>query len=115
VTDQAPDVPEVDLDTLAAALAEGAPLIDVRTPEEYAEVRVPGARLIPLDQLGTRTGEVPKDQRVYVVCALGGRSLAAATALREAGWDAVNVTGGTHRWVEEGRPTESGPAEGAAR
>lgn len=102
--------PEVDLDTLALALAEGAPLIDVRTPEEYAQVRVPGARLIPLDQLGARTDEVPRDQRVYVICALGGRSMAAATALANAGWDAVNVAGGTNRWVEEGRPMESGPA-----
>ena len=112
MTDQPTPAPEVDLDTLAAALAEGAPLIDVRTPDEYAQVRVPGARLIPLDQLGTRTDEVPKDCRVYVICAVGGRSMAAATALKNAGWDTVNVAGGTNRWAEEGRPTESGPAAG---
>lgn len=102
--------PEVDLDELAAALAEGAPLIDVRTPDEYVTARVPGARLIPLDELRARIDEVPKGRRVYVICAVGGRSLAAATALNRAGFDTVSVAGGTIRWVEEGRPAETGPA-----
>ena len=102
--------PEVDLDELSAALADGAPLIDVRTREEYATARVPGARLIPLDELSARVDEVPRNGRVYVICAVGGRSLAAATALKNAGYDAVSVAGGTIRWVEEGRPAETGPA-----
>lgn len=99
---------ETDLDTLAAALDEGAVLVDVRQPDEYASVRVPGARLIPLDELGNRTEEIPREQRVYVICALGGRSLAAAKALHGAGWDAVSVAGGTNGWAEEGRPVETG-------
>lgn len=110
MTASPPPAPEVDLDTLAAALAEGATLIDVRTPEEYAQARVPGARLIPLDQLEGRVDEVPKDGRVYVICALGGRSMAAATALNAAGWDTVSVAGGTNGWVEQGRPHETGSA-----
>ncbi|HVF74103.1 MAG TPA: rhodanese-like domain-containing protein [Acidimicrobiales bacterium] len=110
MTDSPPPAPEVDLDALAAALADGAPLVDVRTPEEYEQARVPGARLIPLDQLNSRADEIPRDQRVYVICALGGRSMAAATALNAAGWETVNVAGGTNAWVEAGRPYESGPA-----
>lgn len=110
MTDSPPPVPEIDTDGLAAALAEGATLIDVRTPDEYAQARVPGARLIPLDELNARTDEVPKGERVYVICALGGRSMAAAQALNAAGWQCVNVAGGTNRWVEEGRPYDSGPA-----
>lgn len=102
--------PEVDLDELAVAMAQGAPLIDVRTPEEYVTARVPGARLIPLDELSARVDEVPKGRRVYVICAVGGRSLAAATALNRAGFDTVSVAGGTIKWVEEGRPAETGPA-----
>lgn len=110
MTDSPPPAPEVDLDALARALADGATLIDVRTPEEYAQARVPGARLIPLDQLQGRAEEVPKGERVYVICAMGGRSMAAATALNAGGWDTVNVAGGTNAWVEQGRPYESGPA-----
>lgn len=100
--------PEVGIDELAAALEAGAPVIDVRNPDEYAAVRIPGVRLIPLPELGNRLDEVPEDGTVYLVCASGGRSLAAAQALNRAGYDAVSVTGGTKAWVESGRPVERG-------
>ena len=103
-----PDAPEVDTARLAEALEEGAVLIDVRMPDEYVQVHVPGARLIPLPELGERAGEVPQGQQVFVICAGGGRSLAAAEALNNAGWDTVSVAGGTKAWVAEGRPVEAG-------
>jgi rhodanese-related sulfurtransferase len=99
---------EVGLDDLAAALEAGAPVIDVRNPDEYAEVHIPGVRLIPLGELGGRLAEVPRGERVYVVCAVGGRSLNAAKALNQAGYDAVSVAGGTKAWAAEGRPVEAG-------
>lgn len=102
-------VPEVGTAELADALAGGAPLVDVRTPDEYVEMRVPGAVLIPLPELGTRVGEVPSDCRVYVICASGVRSAAAVEALNDAGWDTVNVAGGTFGWAAEGRPLDTGP------
>lgn len=101
--------PETDTAGLAAALEEGAVLIDVRRPEEYAELRVPGAVLIPLHELATRADEVPRGERVFVICAAGSRSLAAVEALNRAGWDAVSVAGGTMAWAAEGRPVTSGP------
>jgi rhodanese-related sulfurtransferase len=100
---------EVSTEDLAEAMAAGAPVIDVRNEDEYAEERIPGVRLIPLSELGDRVEEVPADQRVYVVCAAGGRSLAAARALNQAGFDTVSVKGGTKAWAAEGRPVESGP------
>lgn len=103
------NAPEVTTADLADAMEEGACVIDVRNPDEYVEVRIPGVHLIPLSELGDRMEEVPQDKKVYVVCAMGGRSLAAATALNNAGYDAVSVAGGTLQWKEEGRPTESGP------
>ena len=106
-----PQAPEVGFDELAGALDRGAPLVDVRMPDEYEEAHVPGAVLVPLPELAQRAQEVPKDQRVYVICASGGRSLAAAEALNQAGWDAVSVAGGTKGWAAEGRPVCSG-AEG---
>ena len=99
---------EVDLDALAAALDTGAPVVDVRRPDEFVQAHVPGAKLIPLDDLGTRLHEIPKGERVFLICAMGGRSLKAATALQSAGWDAVSVSGGTDQWVEEGRPFKTG-------
>ncbi len=105
-----PKAPEVGFDELADALASGALLVDVRMPDEYAVVHVPEAVLIPLPELATRAREVAKEGRVYVICASGGRSLVAAEALNQAGWDAVSVAGGTKGWATEGRPVSRGPA-----
>lgn len=104
-----PQAPEVDTDELAGALEKGAVLVDVRMADEYEEVHVPGAVLIPLPELGGRTSEVPTGVRVYVICASGVRSLAAAEALNRAGWDTVSVAGGTKAWAAEGRPVRAGP------
>ncbi len=100
--------PEVSTDELASALDSGAYVLDVRRDDEYAEKHVPGVVLIPLDQLGARVAEVPTDCPVWVICAAGARSMNAATALRGVGVDAVSVAGGTNKWVEEGRPFETG-------
>jgi rhodanese-related sulfurtransferase len=105
------DIPEIDVVELAARREDGAPLIDVREEDEYAEARVPGAVLIPLGQVPDRVGEVPADGTVYVICAAGGRSARAVEHLRGQGIDAVNVAGGTKGWIAEGFPTESGPGD----
>jgi RND superfamily putative drug exporter len=105
---QRPQAPECNTAELAEALDGGAVLIDVRMPGEYAEVHVPGAVLIPLPELGARTDEVPADSQVYIICGGGSRSLHAAAALNNAGWDTVSVAGGTRAWVAEGRPVHTG-------
>ena len=104
------DVPEIDVDELAVRLAEGAPLVDVREPDEFEQARVPGALPIPLGEVPARVEEVPGDGTVYLICAKGGRSLAAAEFLRIRGIDAVNVLGGTEAWVIGGFPVETGLA-----
>lgn len=103
---------EIDLDTFAAAHAEGAPVLDVRNPDEYETAHVPGAVLIPLGDLAARQDEIPAGDPLYVICALGGRSLTATKALVEAGYSALSVAGGTNGWVEQGRPTVSGQEPG---
>lgn len=100
--------PEVTLDEFAAAHARGAYVLDVRQPDEYAAAHVPGAVLVPLDSLGARWEEIPTDDTVWVICAVGARSMKAATALRNAGVDAVSVGGGTNGWIELGHATTSG-------
>jgi molybdopterin-guanine dinucleotide biosynthesis protein A/rhodanese-related sulfurtransferase len=98
---------EITVDELAGRI-EDAWILDVRQPEEYEDGHVPGAVLIPLDQLGDRHTEVPADTEVYVICKSGGRSAAAVDALGGAGYQATNVVGGTMAWVESGRPVVTG-------
>ena len=100
------EVPEIDVVELAARREEGAPIIDVRRPEEYEEVRVPGVRLIPLPDVPERIDEVPTEGTVYVICATGVRSAKAAAHFRPIGIDAVNVAGGTVAWADAGLPVE---------
>src|SRR5918996_39247 len=104
-----PNVPEIDVAELARALGAGAVVIDVREPDEYEAVHVPGAQLIPLGTVTARIDEVPEtDGQLYVICAKGGRSYKAAEYYRSQGIDAVNVAGGTTAWVEAGHPTADG-------
>ena len=80
-------------------------IIDVRTPEEYAEGHVDGARLIPVDELEERLAEVPTDKQVYVYCRSGKRSARAAALLASHGFGRVeNVLGGILAWQEAGHP-----------
>jgi rhodanese-related sulfurtransferase len=79
---------EVDPAVFAAAHRGGATVIDVREPFEYVTGHVPGAALIPMGQLPSRLAELPRTAPVYVICASGNRSLAAADFLARAGIDA---------------------------
>ena len=99
---------EVDVRELAEARGGGAVVVDVRQPDEYEEAHVPGATLLPLDELVERVDEIPSDSRVYVICATGARSARAAEFLRRQGLDAVNVAGGTRAWLEAGEPVTTG-------
>ena len=84
-------------------------LLDVRTPEEYAEGHIKGAVLIPVQQLQQRISEVPKDKQVYVYCRSGVRSVRAAKMLVNAGFTRIeNVQGGFMAWKEAGYPVEVG-------
>lgn len=102
----------MDVSALAEAREQGAPVLDVRQPDEYEEGHVPGAVLIPLDQLPDRLDEVPSGDPLYVVCRSGGRSKKAAEVLRPRGVNAVNVAGGTLAWIEAGEPTATGTEPG---
>jgi rhodanese-related sulfurtransferase len=108
------DVPiaEISVDDLAPRWETGATVIDVRMPDEFAEVRVPGARLIPLPELPERITEIPADGEVFVICRSGARSARAVEFLAANGREAINVAGGTLAWVDSGRPTEAGPTGG---
>jgi len=83
-------------------------LIDVRTPDEYAQGHVPGAQLICLDTLDECVSEISKDKDVYLICRSGARSASAFKHLRDAyGFTRLtNVTGGTMAWINAGYAVE---------
>ena len=103
---------EVDVDRFADAHAGGAPVIDVRQPEEYVNGHIAGAQLIPLSEVVARLVEVPANYPVYVICQSGSRSLKAAQLLRAQGYDAASVAGGTKARVQSGRHVVGGPRPG---
>lgn len=85
-----------------------AQLIDVREPDEFAEVRAKGAVNIPLSVFVARADEIDPDQDIYLICRSGGRSAQAGEYLEQArGWDGIfNVVGGTVAWQQQGLDTE---------
>ena len=92
-----------------AALGAAGRWIDVREPWEYAEGHVPGARSVPLSELGFRLDELRGEGSLIVGCRSGGRSLSAAKTLRRLGVaETVNLTGGQLRWDQLGLPVEAG-------
>jgi len=96
-------ISELTPDEAARHVAQGAFLLDVREPDEWAEVHVEGAHLIPLDQVAARTAELPRDREVVVICRSGRRSGIAAEQLHAAGFSNVaNLVGGILAWQRSG-------------
>jgi rhodanese-related sulfurtransferase len=104
---------EVCPTTSQRLLKEGALLVDVREPEEVAQVGFAGCDVmtIPLSQFEDRWQEVPRDRDVILACAVGVRSLKATYFLMYQGYDRVsNMKPGIARWVAKGFPI-TGSAE----
>ncbi len=100
------------LQTLLTA-QPGLSVLDVRTPLEFAEVHVPQAHNIPLDQFDPqsllRSGQLSRDQPAYLLCRSGVRAAKAADKIAREGLDnAVVVEGGTQAWIEAGLPVDRG-------
>lgn len=81
-------------------VADGAALVDVRSPEEFAEGHIEGAKNIPVSEIASRMSEIPKDQKVVTYCASGRRAQQAATTLRENGYEVYEL-GPMSAWDEE--------------
>jgi len=90
-------------------LQDGAHVIDVRDPHEYASGHVPKAPLIPVNTVFARREELPEDGKIIFVCAVGQRSALACEMAAAAGIAAdrlYNLQGGTDAWVKAGEPLE---------
>lgn len=90
-------------------IEKGVPVVDVREPQEYAQVRIPNSTLVPLGTLLRSPREFMKEGAVLFICSEGIRSAVACEAAAAIGLDEVyNLEGGTQRWETEGYPVESG-------
>jgi rhodanese-related sulfurtransferase len=110
-----PPIPTIDVEEAERRLREdpaGPILLDVREANEFEEMRVAGAVLVPTSTFMTRVGELPTDRPLMVMCHMGGRSAAVTGFLVRAGrTDVVNIAGGMDAWERAGLPVRRGAVE----
>lgn len=82
-------------------------LLDVRTPKEAKKGAIPGSKLIPIDDLRGRLGELDRDKEIYVYCQVGLRGHYATRILLGHGFRARNLSGGfkTYALFKAANPT----------
>jgi len=90
-------------------------LLDVREPQELAVEHAPGAVNIPLGQLRSRLGELPRNRDILVICRSGQRAYSATRILLQNGFKARNLSGGmlsrSHAFLFPEQPPQTGPTE----
>ncbi|HMB03795.1 MAG TPA: FAD-dependent oxidoreductase [Isosphaeraceae bacterium] len=106
------DHPQVSAEQLLSMSLDGGPsrppvILDVRTPEEFAAGHLPDAVNIPVDELRSRLAELPHDRPLVAYCQVGQRGYLAVRLLREAGYQAMNLSGGFKTYQLSARETLS--------
>ena len=81
--------------------------LDVRTNEEYNAGHIPGAILVPVDQVEQSTiVKKLKNDSIIVYCHSGNRSLKASRILEKQGYKVYNLENGITNWESQHLPTE---------
>jgi rhodanese-related sulfurtransferase len=96
---------------LLIAAGNAPELLDVRTPPEFINAHVPGARLITLDELNfdAYLKQHEPGRPIYVLCQAGARASKAIERFEKCGcFDGVLVEGGTQAWIDAGLPVNRG-------
>ena len=93
---------------VAASIARGDTVIDVRTAGEYASGHIPGALFIPLFAIPLRLSELDRHQPVFVVCESDARAFQASQYLNERGYTVRNLEGGMSSWRSHGMTIRTG-------
>lgn len=84
----------------------GALILDVRTPLERKEAKIPGSQAIPLDKLASEWERLPKNKEIICQCRSGNRSASAARFLASRGYKAYNLVGGIEAWKRHKLPVK---------
>jgi rhodanese-related sulfurtransferase len=102
------EVVVIDAKQLIELQSKGVTVIDVRTPEEVSQGKIPGARHIQLaDDMASKMTDIDKNQPVIVYCRSGARSTNASLILRKEGYITIyNYVGSMNDWVANGNPVE---------
>ncbi len=103
-----PQVDTVEVGDVRRLQAEGAVLIDVREPHEWATGHVQGAKLIPLGSLDRELPKLRADRQVLFICRSGRRAARATDRATRLGLKAMNVGGGMIQWRRAGLPVKGG-------
>jgi rhodanese-related sulfurtransferase len=94
----------------------GVLLLDVRSPQEFSEGHIPGARLVPLGDLAPRQWlqeHADRCSRLIVICQSGARARKAIEAFKKSGFDrCCLLEGGMDAWLRAGLPFEGGKSSG---
>jgi len=102
-----PKVDEVEVTEVHTLLAQGAALIDVREPHEWAGGRIKEARLVPMGNLERELSKWRPDRPLLFICRTGRRAARATDWARARGFKAMNVKGGMVQWTRSGLPVKS--------
>ncbi len=96
------------LHTLIPEMGDQDLILDVRTPTEFAEGHIAGARNQDHESVNSIADELKQYKNVYVHCKMGGRAQKAAADLEMAGLTNIVCVkqGGMHRWMEMGWEVE---------
>jgi len=99
----------ISVDEASELFKQGAFMLDVRQPEEWAQGHIDGANLIPLGELESRISEIPNDRDVLIICRSGNRSTQARELLRSDGLTrTTSIMGGMNAWLAAGLPVVTG-------
>jgi len=88
------DHPQIDVESVVDSPARPSTLIDVRTPDEFANGHIPGAINVPVDELRSQMPGLPRNRPLAVYCQVGQRGYLATRILLQNGFDVQNIGGG---------------------
>lgn len=90
---------QIDCPQARQMVAQGAQLVDVRTPQEFAQGAIPGSKNIPLQAIQQATEALDRSKPVIVYCVSGARSSQAQMFLENLGFNSVHNLGSIQKYL----------------